>query len=202
MEVAIDGFPCAVTIKQEFPQSKDPDRSLRLALDIGYSLSGRQHHWGDRKRLKLEDMLGIVLRELETRAVEERQRKLDEEQAKEKRRIRWERAMAAAKEKASEAHFGSVLQKQAKQWREAHALRQYCDALERRLDVAAEDSPDIESARAWLRWARGYAESLDPLTQPPTMPSEPEFEPEDLKPYLTGWSPHGPEAHRSAWGPF
>ncbi|MGW1914311.1 hypothetical protein ACWCQS_27185 [Streptomyces sp. NPDC002076] len=199
LDIVIDGFTCSVTIKQEFPQSADPDRSQQLALDIGYSRSHRQHHWGDRKRSKLEDVLGIVLRELESRAVEERQRELDEKRAKEERRVRWEAAMAAAKDKAAQARFGTILREQAKHWQEAQALRRYCDALERRLDSAAEGDPDVELARSWLRWARDYAEALDPLTQLPTMPSGLAFEPEDLKPYLKGWSPYGPETHTSLW---
>lgn len=202
LEIVITGFTYTVTVKKEFPQSADPDRSQQLALDLGYGRSKRRHQWGDRKRSKLEDVLGVVLRELETRAVEDRQRQLDEKRAKEERRIRWEAAMDSAKEKAAQAHFGAILREQAKQWREAHALRQYCDALKRRLNVAAGEDPDVESARAWLRWARDYAETLDPLTQLPTMPSGLEFEPEDLKPYLTGWSPYGPEAHTSTWGSF
>ncbi|MFJ9357027.1 hypothetical protein [Streptomyces mirabilis] len=202
LEIVIDGFTSSVTIKQEFPQSADPDRSQQLALDIGYSRSKRQHHWGDRKRSKLEDVLWIVLRELETRAVEERQRQLDEKHAREERRIRWEAAMAAAKDKAAQARFGTILREQARQWQEAHALRQYCDALERRLNVAAEENVDVKSARAWLRWARDYAETLDPLTELPTMPSGLAFEPEELKPHLNGWSPYGPEAHTSTWASF
>ncbi|WP_406349639.1 hypothetical protein OHB10_32385 [Streptomyces sp. NBC_01597] len=202
LEIVIDGFTSSVTIKQEFPQSADPDRSQQLALDIGYSHSKRQHHWGDRKRSKLEDVLWIVLRELETRAVEERQRQLDEKYAREERRIRWEAAMAAAKDKAAQARFGTILREQARQWQEAHALRQYCDALERRLNVAAEENGDVKSARAWLRWARDYAETLDPLTELPTMPSGLAFEPEELKPHLNGWSPYGPEAHTSTWASF
>lgn len=109
IEIVIDGFTSSVTIKQECPQSADPDRSQRLALDIGYSRSRRQHQWGDRKRWKLEDILGVVLRELETRAVEQRQRKLDEEREKEQRRVRWEAAMETAKEQAAQAHYGHVL---------------------------------------------------------------------------------------------
>ncbi|MFE6530140.1 hypothetical protein ACFVMA_14495 [Streptomyces rochei] len=202
LDIIIDGFTCSVTIKQEFPQPADPDRSQQLALDIGYSRSHRQHHWGDRKRSKLEDVLGIVLRELETRAVEKRQRELDEKRAKEERRVRWEAAMATAKERAAQDRFGKILREQAKQWQEAHTLRQYCDALERRLDEPAETDTDVESARAWLRWAREYAEALDPLTQRPTMPSGLAFEPEDLKPYLDGWSPYGPEAHTPNWRTF
>lgn len=100
-------------------------------------------------------------------------------------------------------HYGSILREQAGAWREANALRQYCDALERRCDATVgEEGADVESARAWLRWARDFAEAIDPLGELPPMPSEPELTPDDLKPYLGRWSPHGPEAHRSPWASF
>ncbi|MFC7870789.1 hypothetical protein ACFUS2_06445 [[Kitasatospora] papulosa] len=202
LEIVIDGFTYTATVKQEFPQSADPNRSQQLALDIGWSRSKRRHQWGDRKRSKLEGVLGSVLEELEIRAAEDRQRQSDEEYAKEQRRIHWEAAMASAKEEANQAHLGKILRKQAKQWQEAHALSQYCDALELRLNGATREDPEVDSARAWLRWARDYAESLDPLTHLPTMPSGLTFEADDLKPYLNGLSPYGPEAHRSTWDSF
>lgn len=31
------------------------------------------------------------------------------------------------------------------------------------------------------------------------MPESPKISAEDLKPYLKGWSPYGPEAHLNSW---
>lgn len=43
----------------------DPERPGKLVVELGYSRSGRQGTWADRKRWVLEDILGAVLREIE-----------------------------------------------------------------------------------------------------------------------------------------
>ncbi len=194
------GFTCTVTIQQESPQSTAPERSKSLVIELGYSRSSRQSRWADRKRWVLEDILGAVLREIETRAVEDAQRKADEERAKAEREVRWRAAMEKAKQLAAQEQHAEVLRAQARQWQGAADLSAYCDALERRLrETAGEDEAAVTSARGWLAWARRYVQSLDPLTRLPAMPTTRDPKPEELAPYLNGWSPHGPEAHRG-WG--
>ncbi|MEU3337487.1 hypothetical protein [Streptomyces sp. NPDC006668] len=201
LDVLVGGFTYAVTIQQEFPQSTDPERSRKLVIELGYSRSGRQRRWADRKRWVLEDILGAVLREIETRAVEDAQRKVDEERAKADREVRWKAAMAEAREQAVQGQLAEVLREQVKSWQSAAELSAYCDALERRLtDVANSDESEVAAARQWLAWARQYAQAVDPLHQLPGMPTPREPEPEDLKPHLKGWSPYGPEAHGFGWG--
>ncbi|WP_432065976.1 hypothetical protein [Streptomyces sp. C10-9-1] len=200
LDLVVDGFTYTVTIQQEFPQSNEPERSKSLVIELGYSQASRQSRWADRKRWVLEDILGAVLREIETRAVEDAQRKADEERAKAEREVRWRAAMEKAKELAAQEQYAEVLRAQAGQWQEAANLSAYCNALERRLEVAAgEDDAVVASAHGWLAWARRYVQNLDPLTRLPVMPTAREPKPEELAPYLNGWSPHGPEAHRG-WG--
>ncbi|MGQ4386589.1 hypothetical protein [Streptomyces sp. SAS_270] len=200
VDVVVDGFTCTVTIQQEFPQSENPERSGKLVIQLPYSRSGRQRRWGDRKRWVVEDALGAVLMEIEARAVEDAQRKADEERAKADREVRWEGAMVEAREQAVQAQFAEVLREQAGDWHEAMLLRAYCDALERRLvRVEETDSFDTDGARRWLDWARRYLQALDPLSELPVMPSRREPTPDDLKPYLKGWSPYGPEPYRFGW---
>ncbi|WP_236246267.1 hypothetical protein [Streptomyces sp. CC210A] len=200
LNVVVNGFTYTVRIQQEFPQSTEPERSKSLVIELGYSQASRQSRWADRKRWVLEDILGAVLREIETRAVEDAQRKADEERAKAEREVRWRAAMEKAKELAAQEQYAEVLRAQASQWQEATNLSAYCNALERRLEVAAgEDEAAVVSAHRWLAWARRYVQSLDPLTGLPAMPAVREPKPEELAPYLNGWSPHGPEAHRG-WG--
>ncbi|MFB6941893.1 hypothetical protein ACFWGL_27800 [Streptomyces sp. NPDC060286] len=185
LDLVVNGFTYTVTIQQEFPQSTDPERSKSLVIELGYSRSSRQSRWADRKRWVLEDILGAVLREIETRAVEDAQRKADEERAK---------------ELAAQEQFAEVLRVQARQWQEAAGLSTYCEALERRLkERPGEDEAAAASAQRRLAWAHRYVQSLDPLTRLPTMPTARDPKPEELAPYLNGWSPHGPEAHRG-WG--
>ncbi|GHB16046.1 MULTISPECIES: hypothetical protein [Streptomyces] len=114
-----------------------------------------------------------MLREIETRAVEDAERKADEERAKAEREARWGgAAMDRAKELAAQEQYAEALRTQARQWQEAAALSAYCDALGRRLEEAAEeDEPAASSARGWLAWARRYVQSLDPLTRLPAMPT-------------------------------
>lgn len=48
-----------------------------------------------------------------------------------------------------------------------------------------------------ITWAQQRVAILDPLQRTIEMPAIPEPEPEDLKDYLDGWSPFGPE---NFWG--
>ncbi|KOU44458.1 hypothetical protein ADK53_02450 [Streptomyces sp. WM6373] len=200
LDIVVGGFTYTVTIQQESPQSTDPERSKNLVIELGYSRSSRQSRWADRKRWVLEDILGAVLREIETRAVEDAQRQVDEERAKAEREVRWRAAMEKAKEQAAQDQFAEVVRAQVRHWQEAAELSAYCNALERRLQAATgEEEAELDSAREWLAWIRRYIQSVDPLTRLPGMPTASEPKPEELKPYLNGWSPHGPEAHRG-WG--
>ncbi|WP_435610311.1 hypothetical protein [Streptomyces sp. C10-9-1] len=197
LDVSVGGFTYTVTIQQESPQATDPERSKNLVMELGYSKSSRQSRWADRKRWVLEDILGAVLREIETRAVEDAQRQVDEERAKAKREVRWRAAMEKAKEQAVQEQFAEVLRSQARQWQEAASLSAYATALELRIEAApGMDDAEIASSRQWLAWMRQHIQRLDPLTKLPAVPTAREPKPEELKPYLNGWSPHGPEAHR------
>lgn len=61
VDVVVDGSAYTVTIKQEFPQSTNPERSGRLLIELGYGRSGRQGRWRDRKHWVPEDILGAPL---------------------------------------------------------------------------------------------------------------------------------------------
>ncbi|MEU3325792.1 hypothetical protein [Streptomyces albus] len=200
--VRVGEFTYTITIKQEHPESTDPQRTESLMIDLGYRAAGRQGQWGDRKRWKLDDVLGLVLQEIETRAAEDAQRKVDEERAKADRKIRWQAAMEAAEEQAVQARYAAALREQAKRFREVSELREYLNAMEDRLAQADQNEEQVTSAQAWLSWAREYISTIDPLKQLPTMPAPPDPKPEELKPYLKGWSPHGPEAHHYSWGSY
>ncbi|WP_327304011.1 hypothetical protein OG730_10575 [Streptomyces sp. NBC_01298] len=200
LDLVVGDFTYTVSIKQEFPLSEDPDRAQSLMVELPYSRSGRQGKWADRKRWRLEDVLGAVLREVEVRSREDAQRRIDEERAEEDRKLRWQAAMDSAREQAIQAQLVTVLREQAKGWHQASTLSQYCDAMERRL-AASDDSaaPEAVSTRQWLEWARAYVGSLDPLRELPGMPVTRAPEPEELKPYLSGWSPRGSEEHGYSW---
>ncbi|WP_240969211.1 hypothetical protein [Streptomyces sp. HNM0575] len=196
INLSVGDFTYTVTIKREYPQSEDADRASKLMIDLGYGrYDGRRRQWGDRKRWTLEDTLGAVLREIEARAVEDAQRKVDQERAQAERKVRWQEAMDKAKEQAVEAQLASALTEQARKWREAAALRDYCEALEQRLAAAdGNEEEETASTREWLTWAHAYIQRLDPLQELPAKPTPRQPKSEELKPYLKGWSPYGPEA--------
>ncbi|MFJ6442283.1 hypothetical protein [Streptomyces sp. NPDC091649] len=196
VDVAVEGFAYTVTVRQEFPESTDPERSARLVVELAHGLTDRPGRWRDRKSRTLEEALGVILEEIEARAVEDARRRQDEQQARAEREVRWQAAMGVAKEQAVREQLAQVLREEAGRWQEAAALSAYCMALERRIGEldGAVDERALDSARDWLEWARGYVTLVDPLGSGlPEMPHTREPTPEEFEPYLRGLSPYGPE---------
>lgn len=127
--------------------------------------------------------------------MEEAQRREGEKRAREEREVRWRAAVEEAKEQAVREQFAEVLREEARRWREAVVIGEYCDALEHRLAELDGDLGEqtLQSSRLWLEWARSYARGTDPLLNPPGMPTPRDPEPDELQRYLKGWSPHRPE---------
>ncbi|MFF7838237.1 hypothetical protein ACFZC6_05375 [Streptomyces ossamyceticus] len=195
VSVVVDGFACDVTVKQEFPQSTNPERAARLVVELDHSRTSRPGRWRDRKSGALEDSLGVILGEIEVRAVDDAKRRAGEERAKAEREIRWQAAMEEAREQAVQDQLVEVLRGEAGRWREAAVLSQYCDAMERRLGEldGGTDESALDSARRWLAWARDYVRATDPLTRLPRTPDTHDPTLEELRPHLKEWTPYGPE---------
>ncbi|WP_274563320.1 hypothetical protein [Streptomyces spiramyceticus] len=195
VDVAVDGFAYAVTVRQEFPQSTNPERSARIVVELDHGRSGRPGRWRDQKSRALEDALGVILGEIEARALEDAQRRKSEQRAMAEREVRWRAAMEEARKRAVRDQLAEVLREEAGRWQEAAVLGAYCDALERRLAQQGDavDEPTLGSARRWLEWAREFVQAIDPLNRLPEMPTAREPTSEELKAYLKGWSPYGPE---------
>lgn len=82
--------------------------------------------------------------------------------------------------------------KRAETWRQVADIRACCDAVEERHPLA-----EHAATKEWIGWARAYLDRVDPLRSPPEMPEPPEeVRLEDLKPFLDGWSPYGPDRWR------
>jgi hypothetical protein len=170
----------------------DPIPSGRLTFELDEAWNGRQYRWADGKRLRVEDRLADLLVEIEMRATEDEQKRIERDREQRERQARWERAIKVARERYTEHARSVALHEQLDHWELAARLRQFCNALDALVtDTEASDEP---SHYEWSVWARSYAESIDPLRAPPAMPVIPEPKNEDLEPFLDGWSPHGPEA--------
>lgn len=193
LNIVVDGFIYRITIDQLHPEAEDDERYYQLDVWVrgpGHTYDGCRTHWRDGKRARIEDSIGSVLGEIEMWATAARRETND-------RQARWQAAMDAAMRAATYGRLGAELEQQAKAWRLAQELRQYCDVLESRILDAADDE-SVDEARSWLAWAREYVEISDPLLQLPIMPKL-ELRPEDLEPYLDGWSPHGPAIFVPKW---
>jgi hypothetical protein len=93
--------------------------------------------------------------------------------------------MRTARRDYEESRRGDILLDEVRRWGEANDVRSYCEALSR---VA-----DADAAHAWIGWARGYAERIDPLRQPGHgVPDVAEPSPGELARYLVGFGPYGP----------
>jgi hypothetical protein len=163
----------------------------RLVLSIvsGWTRRGRQASWADRQSWRLEDKLPELLREVEVRAAEAEERRQEAARREQQRVREWEAAMENARARFAEHLRADALTSQVERWRTVAGIRAYCDAIEERY-------PGGESTE-WVAWARRYADGLDPLREPPAPPAVPEdVRPEQLQPFLSGWSAYGPEHHR------
>lgn len=157
---------------------------LQMQLVTGYSQRSAQ--WADRKSTTLEELLPDLLREIETRAVEDEQRRQAAERKAAEQEQTWEAAMRQARERHAEHHRSEVLRSEVARWSEVRRIRAYCSAVE-------SGFPDNSETREWIAWARSYADTLDPLQTAPRVPVAPEsVQPEELRPFLDGWDPYGP----------
>ncbi|MGM9440783.1 hypothetical protein ACTAF0_11035 [Streptomyces murinus] len=112
VDVAVDGFAYTVAVRQEFSESTDPERSVRLVVELAHGLTGRPGRWRDRKTRTLEEALGVILGEIEARAAEDTRRRREEQQADVERELRWQAAMDVAKEQAVRERLAQTLREE------------------------------------------------------------------------------------------
>jgi hypothetical protein len=128
--------------------------------------------------------------ELEHRATELEERRLEKEREHERRRIAWEHAIARAEADLQEHHRAEVLEDQLNRWRLAQEITAYADAV-----TASRGEHVTNQERAWLDWAVAYARAIDPLHGELALPAPVKSSPEALKPFLRGVNPYGPERY-------
>jgi hypothetical protein len=168
-----------------------PSDRLRIELgSLGWRCERRQHSWGDGKRGALIKKLPSVMEEIAVRHEEALKERIESERkAAEEQRL-WQMAVEEAKVLLRESHRAEVLAHQAASWRKANDLREYVRAME---EVAgcAKDAVQAHGALDWIQWARDYANRLDPLEKPISLPEDPEPTDEALEPFLPRRNHHG-----------
>lgn len=162
--------------------------SGRLCIELlgYYRNTYRTRRWADRRSWRIEDKLGEVLWEIEVRSAESKIAREAAELEASQREGRWQAAMHAAEAELIEHRRGTAVREQAAAWAEAERIRAYCSAMTDRYG-------DDRETLAWATWARSFADSTDPLASAPLMPPPGDISPEDLRPFLQGWNPYGPD---------
>lgn len=181
LEAVIGGMSIEITLKERVTRAdhvprKGEDRfraarydftpTNRLTLRVGQLYGDSHQSWADGAKRPLEGKLGQAILGIEQ--VARHQAEIDR-QREERRRLeeRWQREQAIAElREQHERELGKDLTAMADAWREARQLRAFLGALEE--GTPAELKTD--GFFVWLRWAHGYAERLDPLTTPKTIP--------------------------------
>jgi hypothetical protein len=167
----------------------DMSPSGRLRLQLPERYDGNRRVWADRQRWRLEDKLGEVLVAVERRSEADEERRLERELQARIRHEAWERAMVLATERLIDAHRVGALTRQIDAWRLASDVRAWAAATRANLTGPDEVGEVVE----WLSWAEAYADRIDPVLNPTGMPPAPEVTHQALRPFLSGWSPYGPD---------
>ncbi|WP_219505257.1 hypothetical protein [Nonomuraea ceibae] len=175
-----------------------PAQQLRLRL---WQWPGRGScDWYDGDGVTLESQLWQVIVHMEKatreichavamidggRSPEERQRERDQ------LRREWETARAHARERVLTQDRLQVLAAEMDGWQRARTIRQYADELASARCMIT-DEGHRQSLADWIDWIKSYADTVDPLTEPPRFPQDRAVDPYELIPHLDGFNPYNP----------
>lgn len=151
-------------------------------------------YWVDTGDRSLEAALPQILQELELRHEAAGERRQAEERQRLERRRQWEAAREKAIEALTDQTRAAAVTANVARWAEAVRIRKYVAHVEAN-SLPMLDGEDRADALAWLTWARGYAEKLDPSGERLRLPDPPEPTPTALQPFMGSWSPYGPERY-------
>jgi hypothetical protein len=184
-----------------------PSGRLRLQLSHQGGWNGPgDTHWRDEKHSPLERKLRQVVEDVAARIAAEaaaRAARARAEQAwKENwereqtaKRAKWESAREAARAKAIEKLRKDTLRTAIDAWNTVRTIREFCDAIEHSMSQPFNGASDGDLSR-WIAWARSTADEIDPALPSASLsrvPFDAEPKPDDLRPFMDGWSPHKPE---------
>ncbi|MFE5814881.1 hypothetical protein ACFQ6S_15935 [Streptomyces sp. NPDC056479] len=170
----------------------NPSDRLRFILRGGNP--HRATEWADTPGRPLEDQLAEIAQEVVLRGEAAERKRLADLEAARQRRLRWEAAMQQARIDYAEAFRVKRLEAQAEAWRHATRLAEYVAAVRAQVE-ALPAGQERARAEAWLEFADVHLERLNPLSTTPQLPDVPEPRPDDLRPFLRHWSPHGPNSY-------
>lgn len=149
----------------------------------------------DSATMTLEERLPRVFRRIELHRLEAEHLERERERAAAERRRRWEAAMAAARARYDEHARWEAFEAVSKAW--AAVTRDRAFLASAREVAATLDGPPRDELLAHLDFAQQRLDEADPLRRPEQLlPRVQEPKPDDLRPYLDGWSADGPDEGR------
>lgn len=147
----------------------------------------------DAKTISVEDKLPRVFRAIEVHRLQAEWRDQEREREAAERRRRWEAAMAEARDRYFEQVRWDTFVQRSRDWRAVTRHREFLAAA--RSAVDGYQGPARDDLLAHLDSAERRLDDIDPIGHVELiLPEVPEPKPDDLKPYLDGWSPNGPES--------
>ncbi|GIH11210.1 hypothetical protein Rhe02_92770 [Rhizocola hellebori] len=133
--------------------------ALRLTLAVDGP--GKQSTtWNDYATQPLEDQLAEILATIREGIRSEEAHRQAAKQAEQKRK-------ELARDRQITEHRAEFLRDQVERWVLAQDIRDHCSQL---VDAG------MNLGASWLRWANKYADSIDPLSDPPGTPADPQPE--------------------------
>jgi hypothetical protein len=179
LRLVIEGQPLQFRIREyahqeEVAQSSGQPRGFRsgiqyrptgrLALELLHAWYAPRSVWRDTEKRSLEGQLGDFLSGAREAARLLRAHRLEAERAQEARRLEQEaqRREQLRREEARERQRNLVTL--AEQWHQSRRVAAFIDEVQARASKEGLASADALTFDAWLRWARGCADDLDPLS--------------------------------------
>jgi hypothetical protein len=147
----------------------------------------------DSATMTLDERLPRIFRRMDLHRLEAEHQAQEQEREAAERRRRWETAMDAARARYDEQARWEAFEASSEAWYAIGRQRTFLAAAREAADRL--DGPRRDELAAHLEFAERRLDRADPLGKPDLLlPQIREPKPDDLKPYLDGWSPHGPDA--------
>jgi hypothetical protein len=163
---------------------------LELLVDGPGMVYGGGTRFRDATTVPLEEKLSRVFQKIEIHRLDDEWRAEERRRADEERRRRWEVAMAEARARYDEQARWEDFRKRSLEWEEVGRLRAFFAAAR----ALPADEPGHEDVVAHLDLMERRLDAIDPLGHAEgIVPTVVDPKPEDLKPFLDGWSPNGPD---------
>lgn len=164
-----------------------------IVYGLGAGVDGDRYR--DSTTIAIEDRLPQLFKSIEVYRLQGEAREQEREQEAADRQRRWEAAMVEARLRYERQVRWDAFERHARDWRSGNSYREFLIAD--RQAVESFHGQERDAITAQLDLAERTPDETDPVRHPDLLVVDvPDPKPDDLKPYLDGWSPHGPDSMR------